>query len=89
MREPVVDLVLQRVGGAEHEHTARADRHFRSGLRVAADTLSLLPDREAAEGGDLDHLATLERIANFGNDRLDKLGGFVARQADLLIDGLG
>src|SRR5437763_1647157 len=87
--EPMVDLMLQRVGGAEHEHAARADRHFRASLRVAADTLSFLPDREAAEGRDLDHLAAFERIAYFGNNRLDKLGGFIARQTDLLIDGLG
>src|SRR5258708_15778383 len=87
--EAVVDLMLQRVRGAEHENAARADRYFLPGLRVTPDPLSLLPHRETAEGGDLDHLAALERVGNLGDHRLDELCRLVARQTDFLIDRLG
>src|SRR5207248_10113532 len=80
--EAIVDLMLQRMRGAEDENAARADRHFLPGLRIAPDALSLLPHREAAEGRDLDHLAALQRVGNLSDDRLDELGRFVTRQAD-------
>ena len=89
-RQAMVYLVLQRVRRAEHQDAARADRHLLAGLRIAADPLSLLPDREAAERRNLDHLAArrarpeISAITNF-----DQFGQFVARQADLLIDRLG
>jgi|SRR5271156_961895 len=43
----MVDLILQGVRGSEDENAARADRDFLGGFRIAADALSLLPDRKA------------------------------------------
>ena len=34
--------ILQHMGGAEHQHPARQDRHFLAGLRIAPDALALL-----------------------------------------------
>src|SRR5438874_10316795 len=89
LAEAVVDLMLQRMRGAEHQHPTRADRHFLAGLRVAADPLTLLAHGETAERGDLDHLAALERTGNLGDHRFDEFGRLVAREANLLIDRFG
>jgi hypothetical protein len=75
----MVDLILQGVRGAEDENAARADRDFLGGFRIAADALSLLPDRKAPERGDLDHLSALERTGNLGDHRFNEFGRLVAR----------
>src|SRR5262249_46243009 len=85
----IVDLVLQRVRGAEHQDPARTDRHLLPGFRVAADALSLLANGEAAKGRNLDHFAAFERLGNLGDHRFDKLGRFISRQPNLLINRLG
>src|SRR5438067_1589181 len=77
--QTLVDLILQRVRGAEDEDAARADRHFLAGFGIAADAPSLLPDRKAPERGNLDHFSALERAGNLGDHRFDELGRLVAR----------
>src|SRR3954451_3708875 len=81
--------MVQRMRGAEDQHPPRADRHLLPGLRVAADPLTLLADRETAERRDLDDLAAFERTGNLGDHRLDEFGRLVAREADFLIDRFG
>src|SRR6266480_4865449 len=82
----MVDLILEGVRGTEDQNAARAYRHFLPGFGIAADALSLLPDRKAAERRDLDHFSTLKRTGDLGDHRFDEFGRLVARQADLLID---
>src|SRR5438045_2315329 len=60
LRQTLVDLILQRVRGAEDEDAARADRHFLAGFGIAADALALLPDRKAPERGALNHFPPLK-----------------------------
>src|SRR6202011_2234605 len=84
----LVDLVLERMRGAEYEHAPRADRHLLAGLRIAPDALAFLAYGKAAEGRDLDHLAAFERIGDLGDHRFDEFGRFVPRQPDLLINSL-
>src|SRR5580704_4658579 len=74
---------------AKNEDTARADRDFLPGLRIAPDALPFPADGKTAEGRNLDHIAALQRAGNLGNHRLDEFGRLVTREPDLLIDRLG
>ena len=47
--QTMVDLIFERVRGAENENPARADRHFLAGLGVAADAASFLPHGKTPE----------------------------------------
>ena len=55
-----IDLSLQHVARPEHQHAARQDRHFLTGLRIAADATPLLADRKRPEPTDLDGFAIFE-----------------------------
>jgi len=67
------------------QDTAWQNRHFLTGLRVAADPLTLLPDGETAKRRDLDAVAFGQRSRNFIQHGLDESSGFVSRETDLLI----
>src|ERR1700688_4173125 len=77
------------MGGTEHKDPARLDGYLLASLGIAADTLALEADEEAAEGRDLDCLASLQGLGHLVQDRLHQLGRFIAREADFLIDRLG
>src|SRR5690348_8532415 len=81
-------MVLEDVRGAEHQNAPRIDRHFLSGLRIAADATAFLAYRETAKRGYLHHLATRECLGDFVEDGFHEFCRLVARQPDLLIHGL-
>src|ERR1700761_6977233 len=72
----------------EYQHPAGVDRHLLPGLGITADTASLLAHGKAAERRNLDHLAARQRFGNLVQDCLDEFCRLVARQSNLLIDGL-
>src|SRR3954468_2971029 len=76
------------MAGPEHQDPPRQDRHLFPGLGVAPDPLTLLTHGETAEGGNLDHLSPCQSIRNLVENTFHKIGGFVAREADFLIDRL-
>ena len=48
--QSLVDLILQDMRGAKHEHAPRQDGDLFAGHWVAPDALALLANREAADG---------------------------------------
>src|SRR5262249_28481490 len=83
-----IDLVLEDVRRAKHQHAARLDRDLHPGLRVTPYALPFLAHREAPEGRDLHDLAASERVGNLVQYGLDQHRRLVAREPYLLIDGL-
>src|SRR5579863_3974265 len=73
---------------AEHQNAPGIDRHFLTGLWIAADPAAFLAYGETAERGYLHHLATRESFGDLIEDGLNELSRLVARQPDLLIYGL-
>src|SRR5271167_1214198 len=67
-----VDALLQDGRRLEHHHAARRDRHFGTGLRIAADPLALLAHHEGTKGRKLHRLALLEAIGNLLQYQFDK-----------------
>ncbi len=74
-----IDPVFQNMRGAKHQDAPRQYGDLFTGLRVAPDALSLLANREAAEGRQLDHLTAHQGIGNLIEDRVDQLGRLPAR----------
>ena len=85
----VVDMGLQHLTRAKHQHAARQDRHFNAGLGVSADAAAFLANGEGAEATDLDRFAGFERGTHAIQHRLEQLGRLIARQADLHVDRFG
>src|SRR5690348_4254508 len=83
------DPVAHDLAGAEGHHAARGDRHFDTGLGVAADALALVAQDEGAETGDLHIAAVGKRVAHVVQHTLDHAGGFGARQAELAMHDVG
>src|SRR5437016_9543458 len=83
-----VDQRLQDVRCSEDKDTSRQDRNFLTRLRISAYALTLVAHREAPERGDLHRFATSQSLHDFGEDRLDEVAGFVARQSHFLEHGL-
>ena len=79
-----VDQGLQDVGRSEDKDASGQDWHFLSRLRISANTLALVADREAPERRDLHRFPTSQSLDDFGENRLDKVAGFVARQSHFL-----
>src|SRR5690606_41372910 len=84
VREPVLEILAR----PEVEHATRRNRHFHSGLRIAADALALVAQNEAAEAGDLDVLSVGHRLAHLGQNGFDQRQALGARETHLAIDGL-
>src|SRR5438270_4996875 len=72
------DPVAHDLAGAEGHHPPRSDRHFDSGLWVAADSLALVAQDERAESGDLHVLSGGEAVAHVVQHALDQPGRFGA-----------
>src|SRR5262245_12558723 len=66
-----VNPVLQHMRSPKNEHPPRIYRHFLTRLRVASDALTLVADEKAAERGDLDILATRQRVGDLLQYGLD------------------
>src|SRR4051795_1116471 len=58
------DSVAHDLAGAEGHDAPRSDRHFDTGLGVAANALTLVPEDERAEAGDLHVGAVGKRMAH-------------------------
>src|SRR6476620_8259429 len=65
------DPVAHDLACAEGHHSARRDRHFDAGLRIAADALALVAKDEGAEAGDLHVRAFGQRMAHVVKHALD------------------
>ncbi|MNN89017.1 hypothetical protein D3C81_2067770 [compost metagenome] len=73
----------------EGHDTARRDGDLFARLRIAARPLRLVAQLEIAETGQLDGLATLERVADFVEKGLDHILRFALVQAHLLEQQFG
>src|SRR5262245_33517564 len=76
------------MGCAKYQDLARVYRHFLTRLGVAPYALALGAHEEAAEGGDLHVLAARQGIRDLLEHDLHQVRRLVAREADLLVDGL-
>eukprot|EP01136_Pigoraptor_vietnamica_P003763 Opistho-1_new@33399 len=74
MSSPVDDPGAQHLAGTERQHPAWRDRHLDTGLGVAADTLALVAQDEAAKARNLHILALGERFAHMAENLFDHPG---------------
>jgi hypothetical protein len=83
------DAIAHHLARAEGEHAARRDRHFDTGLGIAADALALVAQHEGPEAGYLDVLALGQRFAHMAKDLLDQLGRIGTRKPHLMVQRFG
>src|SRR5262252_6042930 len=67
-----VDTLLQDRRRLEHHHTARRNRYFGAGLRIASDTLTLLAHHEGTERRQLHCLALLQTIRDLFQNQFNE-----------------
>src|SRR5439155_5629010 len=73
-RSALRDLVAHDLAGAERHDAPRCDRHFDAGLRIAADSLTLVAQDERAETRKLDVLPLGKRVTHVMKNTLDDAG---------------
>src|SRR5215207_6193814 len=83
-----VDASLEDVGRLEHHHPPRRDRNLFTGLRIAADPLSLGAHHERPEGRQLHRFPLLQAFRDLLEDAFHELSRFGAGKAHFLVDGL-
>src|SRR4051794_5140786 len=88
-RSALGDPVAHDLAGAERHHAPRCDRHFDAGLRIAADSLTLVAEDERAETRKLDVLSLGKRVTHVMKNTLDDAGRLGTRQAQSAMHDVG
>src|SRR4051794_36050613 len=73
--------MFQDLAGLEAENAALGDDDRIARLGVAALTLALVSKDEVSEAGDLDLLSARQGLLHRLEDEVDKVGGFLLREA--------
>src|SRR3954468_22983762 len=70
--ELCIDALLENGRWLEHHDPPRRDRHFLTGLRIAADPFALLAHHEGTEGRELHRLAALKAVGDLLQHHFDE-----------------